>query len=263
VRNTDDILNPIEPEAPTDAVRESFEPVLGDWFTVRMVNDVAHVIIHGEVGCTRPWKDLAAATVGADDIKLFIDDSPGGDCISAANLFHELHGRVSETVISGRCFSAALPIALAGKKIRMEKHARILLHCPHSWIYSDAAGMRSAALYLDKTTAFLKKIIMERTELSETSVAGWLNGADVYFSAEQAFAYGLVDEIFVAPKLEPLPVSAPITRPTGQVLPTFTPDEQLVFDLLNSLRRLKVNNRQNFLREVNANLFYNTDEITL
>lgn len=263
MRDDSDILNPIEPVAPTDAVRESFEPVLGDWFTVRMVNNEAHVTIFGEIGQTRPWKDLVAATVGATDIKLFIDDSPGGDCISAANLFHELHGRVSETIISGRCFSAALPVALAGKKIRMEKSARILCHCPHTFIYADAAGLRSAALYLDTATAFIKKIIMERTELSETAVAGWLNGADVYFSSEQALAYGLVDEIFVAPKLEPLTVSAPITTPTGQVLPTFTPDEQLVFDLLNSLRRLKVNNRQNFLREVNANLFYNTDEITL
>jgi ATP-dependent protease ClpP protease subunit len=262
MRELDDIVNPVEPTAPSaDAIQESIESIFGNWWQTQVINGVAHVHIFGEIGCTRPWKELLHEVCGAKDIKLFVD-SPGGDSITGISLFNELTGRVSETAITGRCFSAALPIALSGKKIRIERNARILCHCPHSWIYADATQMRFTARHLDMTTAFIKKVIMERTELSETVVAGWLNGADVYFSAQQAVAYGLADEIFDQPKNEPCPVTvASVNLNNKAKCSTFTEDEQFFFDLLNALPRLSVNNRTNFLREVSAALFYNTDEI--
>ena len=248
-------------EPPTAAIYESVESVFGDWWRTRIIDGVAHVEIYGEIGCTRPWKELVVEVAGAKDIRLYVD-SPGGDSRTGINLFHELTGRVSETTITGQCFSAALTIALAGKKIRMERQARILCHAPHSWIYADAEQMAFTARNLRMTTAYLKKIIMERTELSETVVAGWLNGADVYFSAEQAFAYSLCDEIFDAPK--PAPCDAPVaTIAPGKgktPLPQLTDDERFFLDVLISLPRLTVRNRQEFLREVCASLFYNTDE---
>ena len=225
-----------------------------------MVDGVAHVSFFGDVGFTRPWQELLTQVSGAKDIKFYVD-SVGGDSIAGINVFHELTGRVSETTITGRCFSAALTLALAGKKIRMERKARILCHAPHSWIYGCAEKLAFQSRHLGMMTGYLKKIIMERTELSETVVAGWLNGADVYFSAEQAMAYGLVDEVFDAPKLDfgGLPV-ATVAEPTITV-PEFTPDERFLFDVLAALPRLTVRNRQEFLHEVCASLFYNTDEL--
>jgi len=262
MQELDHIVTPVAPVTPPEsAIYESVETIFGEWWNTRTVDGVARVTIFGEIGCTRPWEELIAEVAGAKDIKLFVD-SPGGDSIAGINLFHELTGRVSETTIIGKCFSAALTIALAGKKIRMERGARILCHAPCSWIYADSALMAFQSTHLAKVTAYLKKIIMERTELSETVIAGWLNGADVYFSAEQAVAYGLADEIFDAPKLDPCNApEAPGT--TGEMkddVPTFTDDEKFFFDILHSLPRLTVRNRQEFLRETCAALFFNTDE---
>jgi len=263
MRELANIVNPVTPETPSaDAIGKTVENVFGEWFQVVTVDGVASVTINGEIGCTRPWPELLAKVAGAKDIKLFID-SPGGNSIVGIELFHALSGRVSETTILNRCFSAALPIALAGSKIRMERKARILCHCPHSWIYADAEQMAFAAKRLAATAAYLKKIIIERTELSETVVAGWLNGADVYFSAEQARAYGLCDEIFDAPK------SAPCAVPVAPVAPddlkldalTFTEDEMFFLDIIAALPRLTVRNRDEFLHEVCASLFYQTDEL--
>src|ERR1017187_3238842 len=167
MRQLDIVKNPVVPVTPSaDAINATVETVFGEWFKVRRIDDVAHVFITGEVGCTRAYPELLAQVAGARDIKLFID-SPGGNSIVGVNLFHELTGRVSETTITGRCFSAALPVALAGKKIRIERKARILCHAPHSWIYADADQMAFQATHLAKVSAYLKKVIMERTELSE------------------------------------------------------------------------------------------------
>jgi ATP-dependent Clp protease protease subunit len=262
MQNTSDIVkNPVVPVAPATAkIYESVSEIFGEWFAVRMVHGVARVSIFGEIGCTRPWEELIAEVKDAKDIKIFVD-SVGGNIVAGVELFHALTGRVSEATILNRCFSSALPIALAGKKIRMERHARILCHAPHSWIYGDADQMILSARRLQKYSAYLKKIIMERTELSETVVAGWLNGADVYFTAEQAVAYGLADEIFDAPKSDPC--DAPVaTADAGTVQPCgMTEDELFALDVLAALPRLTVRNRQNFLREVCASLFYNCDEL--
>jgi ATP-dependent protease ClpP protease subunit len=233
------------------------------WFSVRIVDGVAHVHITGEVGIvSRPWQDLVADCDGAKDIKLFIDSS-GGNTVAAVEIFHALSGRVSETTILNRCFSAALPIALAGKKIRMERQARMLLHVPHTFLYGDEEQMLCAAGRLQKYSAYLKKIIMERTELSETVVAGWLNGADVYFTAEQACAYGLADEIFDAPKLAPCAasVSSATTPGTVQNFPTWTEDEKFIYEMLFCAGRVTVRNRVDFMRELSAWAAYNTDEL--
>jgi ATP-dependent protease ClpP protease subunit len=254
-------VTPVEPEQPpAESVRESVSEIFGEWWSTHIVDGVAHVRFFGEVGCTRPWKELFPQVAGAKDIKFHVD-SIGGDSISGINLFHQMTGLVSETTITGRCFSAALTLALAGKKIRMERRARILCHAPHSWIYANAGQMALSSRHLAKTTAYLKKIIMERTELSETVVAGWLNGADVYFSAEQAKAYGLVDEIFDAPKLDFHGVPVATAEPENAA-PQPTDDERFFYDILFALPRLKVRNRQDFLREVCASLFYTTDEIS-
>ncbi len=239
-------------------MNDTVEGFFDEWFHVQKSGGIVRVNITGEIGCVRPWRELVAQVEGATDIRILIN-SPGGKVDDGVELFHALNNRVSETTITGRCFSAALPIALAGKKIRMERHARILCHAPHSWIYGDADQMILAARRLKKYSAYLKKIIMERTEQPETVVAGWLNGADVYFSAEQAVAYGLVDEIFDAPKSEPCetPVA---TADAGTVQSSgMTEDEQFALDVLRALPRLTVHNRQSFLREVCASLFYNTD----
>jgi len=262
MRNLDHIVNPVEPATPSlDAIPESVESIFGNWWHTQVINGVAHVHIFGEVGCTRPWKEMLHEVCGAKDIKLFID-SVGGNSIAGINLFRELTGRVSETTITGRCFSAALTIALAGKKIRMERQARILCHAPHSWIYADAEQMAFQSKYLAGVAAYLKKIIMERCELSETVVAGWLNGVDVYFSAEQAVAYGLADEIYDAPKPAVLvaPTTIGATVSAMKKLPTFTEGESLMNDILFSIGRITVRNRANFIRELCAWAAYNTDE---
>ena len=236
----------------------------GEWFTVRQSTDgVAHVFIFGDVNFGTHWEKLLSDLSGADDIRLTVS-SRGGDSLLGLAFFNAFNkGLVSETRIVGVAGSAAFTMALAGKKILIERNAKILRHAPCSFVYGEANELLCLSRSLRKVTAEIAQVLILRTEQPEEVVAGWLNGADFYFTPEQACAYGLADEIFDLP--QPDAHGAPVANPaTGKAnekpLPTFTEDELLFNDLLLAVGRIKVRSRPDFLRELLAWATYNTDE---
>ena len=111
----------------------------GEWFTVRQSTDgVAHVFIFGDVNFGTHWEKLLSDLSGADDIRLTVS-SRGGDSLLGLAFFNAFNkGLVSETRIVGVAGSAAFTMALAGKKILIERNAKILRHAPCSFVYGEA-----------------------------------------------------------------------------------------------------------------------------
>jgi ATP-dependent protease ClpP protease subunit len=251
-------VKPVERiEPPEEAWRDFAEQIGGgDWYRVSNFNGVCHVYIFGEINFGPHWNKLGDDIADAKDIHLTVN-SLGGDSIFALNFYDAYAGRVSETRIIARCHSAALTIALTGRKIVMRRDAKIMLHAPHSFCYASASTMESKARQLANATKRIFDILKLKTELPNELIESWLDGADVYFTAEQAKAYGLIDEIteppapagaldLAASKLIPAP-PAPEIGPTD--------DEEFIFDLLRAVTKdgaIKVRSKRNFARELKS-----------
>jgi ATP-dependent protease ClpP protease subunit len=221
---------------------------------VAVLNRVATINVFGEIGMGGHWRDvLKEIPADVEDIRLLIN-SPGGDCITSLNLVEALRGRVSTAEITEKCYSAALVLALCAEKIYMRRSGKILCHAPQTFVYSHAYGLATTANALNDCTDQIRSLLIQRTELTALVVESFLNGADIYFTSEQALAFGLIDGIIEdPPRLEPVATMA-IKMPGQEkpVLVTPTEDEALVFSIISALGSIQVRNRTAFARELMA-----------
>lgn len=234
----------------------------GEWFNVRRVGSTAHVLIYGDIGYGENFNRLIQEIGDATDLRLTVNSS-GGDSIAALAFAQTFAGRISEATINGKAFSSGYFILMTAAKIRMARDAKILLHAPASFAYGSAEEFAGISRSLAHTTNAIADLLRQRTELPEEVVGAWLDGADFYFTAEQAKAFGLVDKIFDSQKPT---VAAPAIQQSAQVAESpvpqmeFTEEELFAFDLLRALGKVRVKNKNYFLRELNAWAIYSTIE---
>ena len=99
------------------------------WYSVRHSNGTAHVSILDGIGVFNGGAEPLIDEIGdARDIQLSIDSS-GGDSVTANKLYDAIRGRTSLAVIT-RCSSAAVPIAMAAKRIVCFADAKFMIHPP-------------------------------------------------------------------------------------------------------------------------------------
>jgi len=226
-----------------------------DWFTTSMDGDTAHVFIGNDIGAFRKTSlDLLAQVESAKAITLTID-SVGGDMACAFAVFDGLAGRVSEAVITGSCFSSAVVLALSAKRIRIDAGARIMVHPARQFVFGNESELAGAAQSVAKCNDRLRAVLIARTGQPADVVAGWLDGRDHYFTAAEALAAGLADEIFDAPVFGCFPAHA--NQPeAAQDWPTA--DETLFADFLRAFGSVQVRNREKFIRNFCAWAVRNT-----
>ena len=95
-----------------------------DWYHVQIENGEACVWITGEIGVTgQSAADLVALLQDVGKIEIIIQGCIGG-CAKSAFLIHEgLDGADVSCQILGRCYSAAVIVALCASKIRIAEAA--------------------------------------------------------------------------------------------------------------------------------------------
>ena len=110
---------------------------LENWFAVDSAGPVATVWIGDEIGtCGLTAKVLLESLEGAEKIEMFIN-SCGGDSACALELFRGLQGRLNTATIHGKCYSAAVTLAMAAGKSALKS-------LPASWSTSrKCAGTAS------------------------------------------------------------------------------------------------------------------------
>jgi len=227
------------------------------WFSVSKRGDETRVSIHGEIGIGEETvEDLIQAVGPAGPITLNIT-SVGGDTRTALLIYMKLRQRIKLATIRGQCFSAAVDIALSASKIRIEKSARMMVHRARSAVFGDQDQIQNAANMVKSSNAFWGKIYLSRCPES----ADWFNGSDHYFSADEALACGLVDEVFEDPASAQSPGPDADPLPTAECYPP-TPDESLFQDFLRAFGPITVCNRNNFIRNVAAWAAHNSTETT-
>lgn len=164
----------------------------------------AIVALNGDIGrwgfSPQAWDDIEAwcQENGVERVTLRIN-SPGGNLADAMSIIDRMQasGLQLEAEVFGLAASAATLVAMACSKVRMSKHSQWMVHHPFGVIAGTLEDMETGlemfktyraqafAMYAEKTGK-AAEVVMED------------HAHDVWYSAEQAVAYGFVDEIIGA-----------------------------------------------------------------
>lgn len=129
------------------------------------------------------------------DITIWIN-SPGGDCIAAAQIYNMLMDYKGDVTIKidGIAASAASVIAMAGTKVLVSPVSMMMIHNPATMAWGDSGDMKKAISMLDEVkesiiNAYEIKTGMARNKLSH------LMDLETWMNAGSAIELGFADEM--------------------------------------------------------------------
>jgi ATP-dependent protease ClpP protease subunit len=138
-------------------------------------------------------------------------NSPGGDYFEGVTIAHALarHPAVVTVYVDGLAASAGSVIAMGGDRIVMAQGSQMMIHEASSMAWGTASEMRRTADMLDQTNSDIATMYARRTG---GDVATWRAAvaAETWYTAAQAVAAGLADEVTQLPARVPdAPTLAP------------------------------------------------------
>ncbi|MCI6113158.1 MAG: ATP-dependent Clp protease proteolytic subunit [Rikenellaceae bacterium] len=138
-----------------------------------------------------------ASTDPSADISLYIN-SPGGQVTSGLGIYDTMQLVEPDvaTICTGLAASMASVLLCAGEKGKRSAlpHSRVLIHQPLGGAQGQASDILIAAREIEKTRTELYKIISEHSGQPMEKIAAD-GDRDYWMSAEEAKAYGMIDEI--------------------------------------------------------------------
>ncbi len=132
---------------------------------------------------------------GEGDITVWIN-SPGGDCIAAAqiyNMLREYKGNVT-IKIDGIAASAASVVAMAGNKVIMSPVSMLMIHNPMTMAAGDTTEMKKAISMLTEVKESIINAYELKTGMSRDKIAKLMD-AETWMDANKAVELGFADEI--------------------------------------------------------------------
>lgn len=132
------------------------------------------------------------------DILLYIN-SPGGS-VTAGLAIYDVIKHVKpdvQTICVGSCFSMGALLLGAGTKGKrfILPHGKVMLHQPSGGATGQSTDIQIHAKEIIKVKRELNRILAESVGKTEAQVEKDTD-RDLYMTAEEAVAYGIVDEIF-------------------------------------------------------------------
>lgn len=122
--------------------------------------------------------------------------TPGGSVFDGNLIYNELSkvkDRI-EIVIDGLVASMGTIIMLAGSRIKMAENAYLMIHAPSGSANGNAKDFEKIAKLLKSMEGNFIDKYKTKTDAVEEKVKSWMDG-DNWFSAKEALAEGLIDEI--------------------------------------------------------------------
>lgn len=132
---------------------------------------------------------------GEGNITVWIN-SPGGDCVAAAQIYNMLKEYSGDVTIKidGIAASAASVIAMAGDKVIMSPVAMMMCHNPSTMAFGEKVDMQKAIAMLDEVKESIINAYEIKTGLSRTKLAHMMD-AETWMDANKAVELGFADEI--------------------------------------------------------------------
>jgi ATP-dependent Clp protease protease subunit len=132
-----------------------------------------------------------------NEISLYIN-SPGGAVDDTMAIYDTMRfiGSPVATYCIGRAESGAGVILAAGRKGGRFAlpHAKIMLHQPWGGVTGQAADIKIQAEEISKARAMINRVLSEHSGQSMEKIAAETE-RDRYMTADEAKAYGLIDEV--------------------------------------------------------------------
>ena len=181
------------------------------WYKVRArAGSASHaeILIYGDLG-ESAWSEQSVTAsafvrelqaLDARSLTVRINSAGGSvvDGIAIHSALRRFAGEV-EVVIDGAALSIASLIACAGDRVTAVDSAVVLVHAPWSMAVGNAPQLREQAEVLDRYAAAMAKCYARKTGRPEAEMLALLaDGADHWYSAEEALAAGFVDEVIAA-----------------------------------------------------------------
>ena len=132
---------------------------------------------------------------GEGDITVWIN-SPGGDCIAAAQIYNmllEYKGNVT-IKIDGIAASAASVVAMAGNKVIMSPVSMLMIHNPMTMAAGDTTEMKKAISMLTEVKESIINAYELKTGMGRDKIAKLMD-AETWMDANKAVELGFADEI--------------------------------------------------------------------
>jgi ATP-dependent Clp protease protease subunit len=137
------------------------------------------------------------------DISLYIN-SPGGDITALFAIYDTMEYVKPEvsTIVMGQAASAAAVLLLAGAKGKRFAlpHSRVMLHQPHGGAEGQSVDIEIQAKEITRYRKLLEQLVSEHTGQPLEQVTKDTD-RDFILTAEQAVAYGVVDEVITSRKV--------------------------------------------------------------
>lgn len=140
---------------------------------------------------------------GEGDIVVWIN-SPGGDCIAAAQIYNMLmdyKGNVT-IKIDGIAASAASVIAMAGTQVLMSPASLMMIHNPFTVAIGDSEEMKKTIQMLDEVKESIINAYEIKTGLGRMRLSNLMD-AETWLNANKAMEYGFADGILFKDDTEP------------------------------------------------------------
>ncbi len=133
----------------------------------------------------------------------FYINSPGGSVDDTLALYDTMRFISSEvsTYCIGRAYSGGSLLLAAGEPGHRHilPHAKVMIHQPYGGVTGQTSDVKIQAEEIVKAKQTLNQILAEHTGQDYETVSAD-SERDKYFSAHEAKAYGLVDEVFDFPE---------------------------------------------------------------
>ena len=132
---------------------------------------------------------------GTGNITVWIN-SPGGDCIAAAQIYNMLMDYKGDVTIKidGIAASAASVIAMAGTKVLMSPVSMLMIHNPMTIAFGNAGEMEKAIEMLDEVKESIINAYEIKTGMSRAKLSHLMD-AETWMDANKAVELGFADNI--------------------------------------------------------------------
>ena len=132
---------------------------------------------------------------GDGNITVWIN-SPGGDCVAAAQIYNMLMEYPHDVTIKidGIAASAASVIAMAGTKVLMSPVSMMMIHNPATIAFGDHTEMQKAIEMLDSVKESIINAYELRTGMSRIKLSHLMD-VETWMDATKAVELGFADDI--------------------------------------------------------------------
>lgn len=134
----------------------------------------------------------------------------GGSTMDGAVMISAIRdaGRPTTVRVEGMAASMGAIVMLSASRVEIAQNALVMVHAPSIWGGGTQQELAQQSELLGKVTEALKSELRSRG-IADDRIDEWFDGTDHWFTAEEAVAAGLADEV-----IKPV-VKAKLTKPQG------------------------------------------------